>query len=92
MSYTHLMLGFTADDAMKEVQKQCGAYVSYTHLKRCYERLLNMCNQLEEPASNEDDEEEEQCLVRTACIKAFLLLLVDYTIFANKNSRSVSMI
>jgi len=45
---------------------------------------------LEEPAS--DGEEGEQGLARNACIKAFLLLLVGYTIFANKNNRNVNLI
>nr|ABN08578.1 hypothetical protein MtrDRAFT_AC157506g53v2 [Medicago truncatula] len=35
---------------MKEVKTQWRVSVSYTHLKRCYERLLNRCNQFEEPA------------------------------------------
>ncbi|RHN73338.1 hypothetical protein MtrunA17_Chr2g0297371 [Medicago truncatula] len=60
-------LGFTTQEAMKEVKDQRGLYVSYTHLKRCYESMLNRCNQLEEPAS--DEEEEEQSVVRTTCIK-----------------------
>jgi len=72
------------------VIKQWGGYVSITHLKECYERLLDRCNQLEEPA--DDEEEEEQGLAKNACIKAFLLLLVGLTIFANKNSRSIHLI
>ena len=46
---------------------------------------------MEEHASD-DEEEEEQSAVRTACIKAVLLLLVSYIIFANKNNKSVSLI
>jgi hypothetical protein len=75
---------------MKECKDQWAVFISYTHLKRCYERLLNMCNQLQKPAS--DEEEEEQSVVRTACIKAFLLLLLGYTIFAGKNSISVNLL
>lgn len=70
--------------------KQWGGYVSITHLKECYERLLNRCNQLEEPVYEE--EEQEQGLARNAYIKAFLLLLVGLTIFSNKNSISVHLI
>jgi len=74
---------------MKECKDQLGAFFSYTPLKKCYERLLNRCNKLQQPASHE---EEEQSLVRTAYIKAFLLLLIGYTIFAGKNSRSVNLL
>lgn len=55
------VLGFTEDDAVKEVKTHWGPYVSHTHLKRCYERLLSRCSQLERPA-----DEEEQNVVRTA--------------------------
>jgi len=79
-------LSFAEEDAMKEVKTQWGAYASYTHMKRCDKRLLNKCNYLEESA---DEEEEEHSAFRTACVKTFLLLLVGYTIFANKNIKSV---
>jgi len=39
-----------------------------------------------------EEEEVEQSVVRTACIKAFLLLLLGYTIFAGRNNRSVNML
>jgi hypothetical protein len=42
------------------------------------------------PAS--EDEGMEQSVVMTACIKMFLLLLLGYTIFAGKNSRSVNQL
>jgi len=71
---------FMSQDAMKECKDQWGVFFSYTHLKRCYEGLLNRCNQLLDPADVE--EAEEHSVVRTACIKAFLLLLLGYTIFA----------
>ena len=44
---------------------------------------------MEEPTN---DEEKEHDLARNVCIKAFLLLLVGYTIFANKNNKSVNLI
>jgi hypothetical protein len=47
-------LGFTEEDAMKEVKNQWGACVSYTHMKECYERLLNRYNQLEELVDDEE--------------------------------------
>ena len=37
-------LSFTEEDVLKEVKNQWGVYVGYTHLKKCYERLLNKCN------------------------------------------------
>jgi hypothetical protein len=76
-------LSFTVEEAQKEVIKQWGGYVSIPHLKECYERLLNRCNQLEQLV--DDEERKEQGLARNACIKVFLLLLVGYTIFTNKN-------
>jgi len=45
---------------------------------------------LEQPP--DDEEEEEKGLARKACIKAFLLLLVGLTLFANKNSKNVHLI
>jgi hypothetical protein len=83
-------LHFTAEDAMLEVTKQWGVFITYAHLKRCYERLLGRCNQMQEPA--DEEEAKEQSTVRTACIKAFLLLLLGYTIFVSKNSKSVNLL
>ena len=57
-------LGFAEEEAQKEVTKQWGGYVRITHLQECYERLLNRCNQLEQPAN--DEEGEKQGLARTA--------------------------
>jgi len=65
---------------MADVDKQSGAHVSYTKLKRHYELLLNGCNQLVEP---DTEEEVEQSVVRITCVKAFLLLLLGYTHFAD---------
>jgi len=48
---------FTEENAMEEVKKQYRGYVNYTKLKRRCETLLNKCNQLEEPASDEATEE-----------------------------------
>jgi hypothetical protein len=83
-------LCFIEVEATIEVKKQCGGYVSYTKLKRYYERLLNRCNQLQELVDKE--EAEEQSSVRTACIKVFLLLLLGYTIFVGKNNTSVNLL
>lgn len=60
-------------------------------MKECYEILLNRCNQLEHPAVDEEEEEEEG-LARNVFIKAFLLLLVGLAIFASKNNRNVHLI
>jgi len=37
-------LGFTEKEAQKKVTKKWGGHVNITHLKECYERLLNSCN------------------------------------------------
>jgi len=65
---------FTEEAAAKEVTRQGAAHVNFGKLKRWYEELLNRCNQLFEP--NTEEESEEQGKVRLACIKAFLLLLL----------------
>jgi len=65
---------FTAEAAAKEVGKQGAAHISFCVLKRRYEELLNKCNQLLEPDTQE--EQDEQAQVKLACIKAFLLLLL----------------
>jgi len=72
------------------VTKHWGGYVNITHPKESYDKVLNMCNQLEDPGDEEEAEERE--IVRTMCIKAFFLLLAGLTIFANKNSKNVQLI
>jgi len=81
---------FTADATAKEVGKQGVAHVSFGKLKRRYEELFNRCNQLLEPDTEE--EYEEQGKVRLACIKVFLLLLLGWTLFTSKNSRSINLL
>jgi len=63
-----------------------GAFVTYTALKHRYEHLLNRCNQLVE------EEEQELSRVRPACVKAFLLLLLGYTLFAGKNNKTINLL
>ena len=67
-------LHFTAEAVVKEVAKQGLAHVSFGKLKRRYEELLHMCNQLIEPDTAE--EHAKQAEVRMAYIKAFMLLLL----------------
>jgi len=78
-------LCFTEEDAVGQVVKHCGAHVSYTTLKRRYEELLNRCNQLVDPDTEE--EVEEQSVVRIACVNVFLLLLLGYTLFAARTTK-----
>ena len=73
---------FTVEDAVEQVNKHFGAHVSYTALKQHYVEQLNRCNQLVEDSSEE--EEVDQSLVRPVCVKAFLLLLLGYTLFVGK--------
>ncbi|RHN49885.1 putative protein-serine/threonine phosphatase [Medicago truncatula] len=82
---------FTVEDAMEQVSYNSGAYVTYTALKERYEQLLNRCNQLVGEDLSEE-EEEEQRRVRPACVKAFLLLLLGYTLFAGKNSKTINLL
>jgi len=70
---------FTAEATAKEMIKQGAAHVSFGVLKKHYKELLNMCNQLLEPDTHEEQDERAQ--VKLACIKAFLLLLLGWTIF-----------
>jgi len=83
-------LTFTAEAAAKEMTKQGAAHVSFGVLKRRYEELLNMCNQLLEIDTQE--EQDERAHVRLACIKAFLLLLLGWTIFSGKNSKNINLL
>jgi len=48
---------------------------------------LNRCNQLLEPDTQE--EEDERAQVRLACIKAFLLLLLGWTIFPARTAKTL---
>jgi len=81
---------FIAEAAAKEVGRQGVAHVSFGKLKRRYEELLHRCNQLIEPDTEE--EHEEQAQVRLACINTFFLLLLGWTIFVGKNSRSINLL
>ena len=81
---------FTAEAAAKEVTRQGAAYISFGVSKRRYEELLNRCNQLLQPDTQE--EQDEQAQVRLALINAFLLLLIGWTLFAGKNSRSINLL
>jgi len=74
---------------VEQVNKHFGAHVSYTTLKRRYEELLNRCNQLVEDLL--EAKEVEQSVVRPAYVKAFLLLLLGYTLFADKNNKTINL-
>jgi len=76
----------TNEEAIDEVNKQWGEYISITHLKETYDRLFHMCNELEQPSDEEEAEELDK--TRTMCIKAFLLILVGLTIFTNKTAKT----
>jgi len=83
---------FTVEDAVEMVDKHSGMHVSYTTLKQRYEELLNRCNQLVGEDLSEEEEEEEQSRVRPTCVKAFLLLLLGYTLFAGKNNKTINLL
>jgi len=75
---THLLF------LVEQVSNNSGAFVIYTALKERYEHLLNTCNHLLGEDLSEE-EEAELSRIRPACVKAFLLLLLGYTLFAGKN-------
>jgi len=77
-----IQVELTAKAAAKEMTKQGAAHDSFGVLKRRYEELLNSCNQLLEPDTQEEQDERAQ--VRLACIKAFLMLLLGWTLFSCK--------
>ena len=81
---------FTAEDAAKEMTRQGAAHISFGVLKRRYEELFNMCNQLLDIDTKE--EKDERAEVRLACIKAFLLLLLGWNIFSGKNSKNINLL
>jgi len=81
---------FTLEDVGKELTKQGCCYVSFCVLKRRYEELLHRCNQLVE--IDTEEEEHKRALVRLACIKAFLLILLGWTIFSAKNSKNINLL
>jgi hypothetical protein len=85
---THLL--FSVEDAVGQVT-DFGASVSYTALKDRYDHLLNRCNHLLGEDLSEEEEQELSC-IRPACVKAFLLLLLGYTLFASKNNKIVSLL
>jgi hypothetical protein len=76
---------FTAEATAKEVARQCAAHISFSVLRRRYKELLNRCNQLLEPDTQE--EQNEQAQVMMTCIKAFLLLFLGWTIFPARTSK-----
>ena len=86
---THLL--FLVEEAVQQVSDNSGVCVTYTTLKERYEHLLNRCNHLLGEDLSEE-EEEELSHIRLACVKAFLLLLLGYTLFAGKNSKTISLL
>jgi len=85
---THLL--FPVEEAVGQVI-DFGACVTYTALKERYEHLLNRCNHLLGEDLSEE-EEEELSRIRPACVKAFLLLLLGYTLFTGKNNKTISLL
>jgi len=83
---THLL--FPVEEAVGQVS-DFGACVTYTTLKERYEHLLNRCNHL---LGEDLSKEEELSRIRPACVKAFLLFLLGYTLFAGKNSKTISLL
>jgi len=81
---------FIAKAATKEMTRQGAAHISFGVLKRRYEELLNRCNQLVEIHTQE--EEDERAEVRRACIKAFLFLLLGWTIFSGKINKNINLL
>lgn len=81
------LLGVTNDEATGEIVAQWGGNVSIPSLKKLYERHFSKCNELEDPT-----EEEELRQTREYCLRAFLLLSVGVTIFANKSNKHISLI
>jgi len=80
----HLL--FPVEEAVDQVNNNSGAFVTYTALKHRYEHLLNKCNQLGE------EEEQELSRVRPVCVKAFLLLLLGYTLFVGMNNKTINLL
>ena len=70
--------------------RQGAAHISFGKLKRRYDELLNRCNQLLE--LDTEEEYEEQGKVRLTCIKAFMLLLLGWTLFAGKNIKNINLL
>ena len=83
---THLL--FPVEDAVEQVSNNSGVFVTYMALKERYEHLLNRCNHL----LGEDLSEEELSRIRPACVMVFLLLLLGYTLFAGKNSKTSNLL
>jgi len=82
----HLL--FPVEETVEQVSNNSGAFATYTTLKERYEHMLNRCNHL----LGEDLSEEELSHIRPACVKAFLLLLLGYTLFAGKNSKTINLL
>jgi len=84
---THLL--FLVEEAAEHMSNNLGAFVTYTVLKERYEHLLNRCNHF---LGEDLLEEEEESRIRPTCVKAFLLLLFGYTLFAVKNSKTIDLV
>jgi len=84
---THLL--FPVEDAVEQASNNSCAFVTYTALKERYKHLLNRCNHL--MGKDLSEEEEELSRIRLACVKTFLLLLLGYTIFVGKNSKTINL-
>jgi len=77
---------------VEQASNNSGAFVTYTALKERYEHLLNRCNHLLGEKDISEEEEQELSRIRPACVKAFLLLLLGYTLFAGKNNKTINLL
>ena len=66
--------------------------MTYTALKHRYEHMLNRCNPLVGEEDLSESEEQELSRIRPTCVKALLLLLLGYTFFAGKNSKTINLV
>jgi len=86
----HLL--FSVEEAVGQASDNSGAFVTYTALKHRYKHLLNRCNQLVGEEDLLEEEEQELSRIRPACVKAFLLHLLGYTLFADKNIKTINLV
>ena len=88
----HLMVThqlFLVEEAVEQASNNSGAFVTYTALKERYEHLLNRSNHL---LGEDLSEEEELSRIRSTYVKAFLLLLLGYTLFSGKNNKTINLL
>jgi len=83
-------LGVTQAEAVKNCKGEFGVYISYKVRRKYYNDYLNGATKLLDAQMPEDVQERGR--VRTACVKYYLLYLIECLLFGDKRNKRIELI